>query len=82
MKKVILLVVVVSLLALVLAVAVSAGGPNSNCPPVFELHEAMNHDDEHEHKHAGTSADKNGDGWICVKHVTEDIHVHIDNNAH
>jgi hypothetical protein len=33
--------------------------------------------------HAGTDADQNGDGFICVKHVTpgENIHVHIDNNV-
>jgi hypothetical protein len=33
--------------------------------------------------HAGTDADRNGDGFICVKHATpnENIHVHIDNNV-
>jgi len=45
---------------------------------------AMHHDDhEHEHRHAGTSADQNGDGFVCMKPGTPDesIHVHIDNNV-
>ena len=52
-----------------------------NCPPGFHL-EAVMHDHDPEHKHVGTSADQNGDGYICVKHVTPSgsIHVHIDNN--
>ena len=57
--------------------------PVGRCPDQFELHLAADHDDHHSHHHAGTDTDRNGDGWICVKHVGADdqIHVHTDNNA-
>ena len=79
---------VVFLFTLVLALALptnstafAAGG--SNCPPGFTLEMHMHHEDhEHEHIHVGTSADQNGDGYICVQPITPDgsIHVHTDNN--
>lgn len=62
--------------------AFAAGG--SNCPPGFTLEMHMHHEDhEHEHVHVGTSADQNGDGYICMKPITPDgsIHVHTDNNV-
>ena len=70
-----LLVVFLSQLAVPTAFA--AGG----CAPGFTLEMAMVHDDHH-HRHVGTDADKNGDGYICMKPVTPDakIHVHVDNN--
>jgi len=59
------------------AMGESAGG----CAPGFTLEMAMEHDNHH-HKHVGTDADQNGDGYICMKHVASDekIHVHVDNN--
>ena len=59
----------------------AAGEPQGSCPPVFTLEMAMEHDNHH-HRHVGTDADKNGDGYICMKPVTftGKIHVHIDNN--
>ena len=53
------------------------------CPDGFALHAAHDHDEHHGHQHVGTDTDRNGDGWICAKHVSDegDIHVHIDNNA-
>ena len=59
----------------------AADEPAGSCPPGFMLEEVMPHN-EHHHQHVGTSADKNGDGFICMKHVTPDegIHVHVDNN--
>jgi hypothetical protein len=74
------LVVAVTLIAN--STAFAAGG--SNCPPGFTLEMHMHHEDhEHEHVHVGTSADQNGDGYICMKPITPDgsIHVHIDNNV-
>lgn len=74
--------------ALVLVVAGSALGqvdpPTSSCPPGFHLHRMSDHHghgDHHAHRHVGTSADQNGDGWTCVKHVSADgsVHVHVDN---
>jgi hypothetical protein len=53
-------------------------GPVGQCPTGFEPHDAMMHDMP-DHQHAGLTVDLNGDGTICVKHVTETIHVHVDN---
>jgi hypothetical protein len=55
--------------------------PSGGCAPGFTLEMAMEHDDHH-HRHVGTDADKNGDGYICMKPVTPSgkIHVHVDNN--
>ena len=75
----ILLVILLSQYAVVNVLA--AGGPIGNCAPGFTLMMAMDHD-VHHHQHVGTDADLNGDGWICMKHLTptEKIHLHIDNN--
>ena len=56
--------------------------PIGGCPDSFELHPAMPHDDHHGHLHVGTDTDANADGWLCMKHVSVNghIHVHIDNN--
>ena len=66
------------------ALSVSAfanADPIAGCPTGFHLHEVGHEHDGEAHFHAGTSADQNGDGWICAKHVSSDgsIHVHIDN---
>ena len=55
--------------------------PSGRCAPGFTLEMAMNHDNHH-HRHVGTDADKNGDGYICMNPVTPSgkIHVHVDNN--
>ena len=59
----------------------AAGEPTGSCAPNFTLVMAMDHDDHH-HKHVGTDADLNGDGYICMQPVTPDgkIHIHVDNN--
>ena len=74
-----LLVILLSQFAVVNVLA--AGEPIGSCARGFTLMMAMEHD-EHEHQHVGTEADLNGDGWICMKHVTPDekIHLHVDNN--
>lgn len=61
--------------------ALAQSVPIAGCPNGFQLHETHNHHDMDLHRHVGTSADRNQDGWICVKHVSPDgsIHVHIDN---
>lgn len=60
------------------------GDPSYACPPGFELHHAMEHDPDHEgmHHHIGVDTDKNGDGYICMRHVGAGgvNHLHIDNN--
>jgi hypothetical protein len=86
MKRVLPLFLLVALLALLTASAALAqeGEPVAGCPVGFHLHLAGHHDEDHgAHMHVGIDADLNGDGWICVKHITPDggIHVHIDNNV-
>jgi hypothetical protein len=79
-KAVFLLILVLLLIPFITSVAFAESG--GNCPTGFSLEMAMHHDDhEHEHRHVGTSADQNGDGYICIKPITPDgsIHVHIDN---
>ena len=79
------------MVALLLAAAALVPGPVSaavgGCPTGFHLHEVGGGDHEHEaHRHVGLSmgaVDRNGNGHICVKHVSLDgaIHVHIDDFA-
>ena len=82
MKKLLFALLLVMLLSqFAVPVALAADEPTGSCPSGFELAMAMDHD-VHHHQHVGTDTDLNGDGWICMKHVTPDqmIHVHIDNN--
>lgn len=74
-----LLVILLSQFTVVNVLA--AGEPIGSCAPGFTLMMAMD-DDVHHHQHVGTDTDLNGDGWICMKHVTpvEKIHLHVDNN--
>lgn len=75
-----------SLLVLVLiaslvtpAFAAESQQPNGGCAPGFEIHEfGDHHDGEHMH-HIGIVQDLNGDGLICVKHLPNGLHVHVDN---
>ena len=81
-KKLVFALMFVALVAqLAVPTVLAASEPAGSCPPAFTLEETMPHE-EHHHQHVGTSADKNGDGFICMKHVTPDerIHVHVDNN--
>ena len=59
----------------------AASEPVGSCPSGFTLELAMDHD-AHHHSHVGTDADQNGDGFICMRHVTpiDKVHVHTDNN--
>lgn len=80
-KLVFALVLVVLLTQFAIPAALALDEPAGSCPVGFSLEPAMHHD-HHHHRHVGTSADQNGDGYICVKHITPDetIHVHIDNH--
>lgn len=75
------LMLVTLLLQFAVPVAFAADASAGNCAPGFTLEMAMDHD-VHHHQHVGTDTDRNGDDWICMKHVTpgEKIHVHVDNN--
>jgi hypothetical protein len=74
-----LLVIVLSQFAV--STVFAAGEPAGSCAPGFTLMMVMDHD-EHHHQHVGTDTDLNGDGFICMKHITPDeqIHLHMDNN--
>jgi hypothetical protein len=76
------LVFVLVVLALLLPFSTSHAFAQGSCPTGFHIMSVADMDHEGGHHHVGTSADQNGDGYICVKHVTPDegIHVHIDNN--
>lgn len=78
-KSVFALLLVMLLSQFAVSVALAADEPVGSCPTGFHLDMAMDHD-EHHHQHVGTDADRNGDDWICIKHVTPDIHLHVDNN--
>lgn len=65
--------------------ALASSHPESSCPDGFSPHPAGHHSGQNhhgDHKHVGTDIDRNGDGWICAKHVGVEgsIHVHTDNN--
>ena len=67
------------------ASVLGAGEVAGSCPDGFALHPAGPCGCDHQsgsHMHAGTSVDRNGDGFICMKHVSSGgrVHVHIDNN--
>jgi hypothetical protein len=80
-KLVFALMLVVLVAQFAVPTVFAADEPAGSCAPGFMLEEVRPHN-EHHHQHVGTSADKNGDGFICMKHVTPDerIHVHVDNN--
>ena len=75
--------VLIMLLTALSRPALAQSEPIAGCPNGFELHQANDHHDMDIHNHVGTSTDQNGDGWICVKHVSPNgsIHVHIDNTV-
>jgi hypothetical protein len=72
-----ILLVLVSLFVTSAAFAQN-GEPVGGCPAPFERHPFMDHE-EHEDYHIGLAQDLNGDGWICVKHLSNGLHVHMDN---
>jgi hypothetical protein len=85
MKRFFTALMLVMLLSLGIAPTTSAGHDTppvkGGCPKPFgEPHPAHPHDLHHE-RHIGTDADQNGDGYICVKHISPDKHLHIDNNV-
>lgn len=55
------------------------GEPVAGCAPGFELHHV--HEGEPMHDHIGSDYDRNGDGYLCMKHPADKHHLHIDNNV-
>jgi hypothetical protein len=84
MKKLLIVLMLVLLLSITVVFVALAheGEPINGCPnPSFELHHIEDHEHEGEHRHIGSDTDRNGDGYICVKHISPDKHLHIDNNV-
>lgn len=80
MKRPVFILLAIALISLLLpsSAFASHGDPIGSCPGKFELHHFMDHG-EHDEHHIGVDKDLNGDGWICVKQISPDLHVHIDN---
>ena len=81
-KLILALMIAVLIPQFAVPTVLAGGEPIGRCPEGFTIEMAMDHDMHHHHQHVGTSADQNGDGYICMKHVTpeEGIHVHVDNS--
>ena len=82
MKKVVytFLIVMILSLSLVNVAFADHGEPAGGCPRNFELHHFMEHEGDPMHVHIGAVQDLNGDGYICVRHLTETKHLHVDNS--
>ena len=82
MKKLFSVLLITLLVSLFLASTAFAshGDPVGSCPPKFELHHFMDHSGDHMHRHIGVNRDLNGDGYICMKMLPHDLHLHIDNS--
>ena len=81
-KKLFSALMVVLLLSQVFSITAFAsdGQPAGRCAPPFELHPFMDHSGDHMHQHIGVDRDLNGDGFICMKMISPDLHLHVDNS--
>ena len=81
MKKAVKIILITAMLATFLAVpalAAPQGPPVGTCPAGFKIHNFMDHAEHHE-DHIGITLDLNQDGFICVKHLSNGLHEHMDN---
>ena len=81
MKKLFSILVILTVVSLFITspVAASEANPVGACPPAFELHHTMDHTGPHMHPHIGADQDSNVDGFICMKMLPNDLHLHVDN---
>ena len=83
MRRLMVVFAVITILSLALTSVAFAEHtePLGGCPDGFHLHHIMDHDEEHEHEHVhiGVDVDSNNDTYICVKHLFNTYHLHIDN---
>lgn len=81
MKKLFSILIVVFLMSQLFASTAfaSEGQPAGSCQPPFELHPFMDHSGDPMHQHIGVTQDLNGDGFICMKMISPDLHLHVDN---
>jgi hypothetical protein len=75
------ILILLAVLGLVLFAAVqpvtAAELPPSTCPVGFHPHD-IDHLHEGMHRHVGVRADDNVNGIVCVKHLTDTIHLVVD----
>ena len=83
MKKILAVFIVILLLSQVFTVSAFAAGsmPVGGCLPGFELMPIMDHTGDMMDMHIGITVDLNGDGYICMKVISPDLHLHIDNTV-
>jgi hypothetical protein len=79
MKKTVSIILIVLVLSSIFtATAFASGGqPLGSCATGFELH-PVDHIGDTMHMHIGLKADLNGDGFICMKNVTPDYCLIVD----
>lgn len=81
MKKIFSVMVVVLLMSILLAGTANAEElPVGSCPNGYALEMFMEHTEPHMHHHLGLAQDLNADRFICMRIVSEDLHVHVDNS--
>ena len=82
MKKLFSVISLVILLSqLFTATSYASGGqPAGGCPPGFVTRPFMDHSGDPMHRHIGVDRDLNGDGFICMKMISPDLHLHVDNS--
>ncbi len=81
MKKLLSALLVVAMLSIVFTFPAFAAGsqPVSGCPTGFTLTNYMDHSgDSMDMRHIGVQVDLNGNGLICMKMVTPDFCLHVD----
>jgi hypothetical protein len=83
MKRSLFVILMIVALALSTAASVASAAAESGnppatgiCPDGFTLH--MIEDGDHHEHHIGLKTDLNGNGYLCVKILSEERHVHID----
>jgi hypothetical protein len=77
MQRVLLIALILGVTLFGLVQPAAAAEPPSSCPPGFHTMDAAMLDMEM-HNHIGTARDINGNGTVCVKHLSETTHLVID----
>lgn len=82
MKKLVSTLLIVLLLSISFTATAfaSESQPAGRCAPAFELHHYMAHTGDDMHTHIGVDQDLNGDGFICMKIISDELHLHVDNS--
>jgi hypothetical protein len=79
-KKLILVIMVIVLVSMVFAsnAYASGGVPVGSCPTVFDLMNYMDGTHQNMPMHIGLAVDLNENGYICMRVISPDLHLHVD----